>query len=156
MPTLFWFLIYLHLTSKEDVFRSEILRYVKNPHSSPSASDIDFHGLLTSELLNSGLKETLRLQGHSLSPRDLLDDTVLKIEGKEYVLKKGSLALGPSTLLNWNPDIYDNPSTWQGDRFVEKEPSDEVAAVNGQTTKIDPKHLKIPLAIWGGGSHLVI
>src|SRR5271168_2287175 len=130
MPTLFWFLTYLHRTSKEKLFRSEILRYVKEPRLSRSESDIDFHKLLTSELLNSGLKETLRLQGHSLAPRDLLDDTVIKIEGKEYVLKKGSITFAPSTLVNWNPDIYDKPTTWKGDRFVEKEAGDEFTAVN--------------------------
>ena len=157
MPTLFWWLAYLHITFQQDSFRNEVLRYVSST-GSPSDStkfEVDFPKLLSSGLLNSGLKETLRVQAHNLTPRDVIEDTFIKIEGKEYLLKKGSLAFAPSTLVNWNPDIYDQPTTWRGDRFVDKAASDEFTAVNERETKIDRKRLKFPLVIWGGGPHMV-
>jgi cytochrome P450 len=157
MPTLFWYLSYIHLTSQQDLFFSEIMQY-SNPTNSSSidTSEIDFHRLLTSDLLNSGLKETLRLQAHNLSPRKMDEDTILKIEGKEYLLRKGTMTFAPSTLINWNPDIYENPTKWKADRFVEKDVKDEYSSEQDHHTKLDAKKLKFPLPIWGGGIHMVL
>ena len=157
MPTLFWYLAYIHMTSQEDVFLSEILKYSTSVNSNKiNTSETDFGKLLTSDLLNSGLKETLRLQAHNLSPRNMDEDTVLKIEGKEYLLRKGTMAFAPSTLINWNPDIYEHPSKWKADRFVEKDVRDEYSSEHEHHTKIDAKKLKFPLPIWGGGIHMVV
>lgn len=149
MPTLFWFLAYMHINSLEDQFLNEIRKYTNPPNTSNlNISDIDIHKLVTSELLQSGLKETLRLQAHNLSPRNLEEDTVLKIEGRDYLLKKGTLAFAPSTLVNWSGDIYKDPMEWKAERFIEKE-------TVKQETKYDMKNLKMPLLIWGGGYHQV-
>jgi len=156
MPTLFWMLAYIHLNSQQQLFIDEIARCSNSTaHDSKiDISDIDFSKLLSSTLLNSGLKETLRLQGHNISPRNLREDTWIKIHGKEYLLKKGSLAFAPSSLLNLNPDIYEEPEKWKADSFVEKDTANDYIGQE-QKTKIDAKNLKIPLLIWGGGSHMV-
>lgn len=150
MPTLFWYLAYLHIGSLENQFLDEIKQYTKASSTTKiNISDIDIHKLVSSELLQSGLKETLRIQAHNLSPRNLVEDTVLKIDGREYLLKKGTLAFAPSTLVNWSADIYNDPRKWKAERFV------ETKDVHEQETKYNMKKLKMPLLIWGGGSHQV-
>jgi cytochrome P450 len=127
------------------------MQYTKvQPSSEIKISDIDFQQLFSSELLQSGLKETLRIQAHNLSPRNLVEDTVVKIEGKEYLLKKGSFAFAPSTLVNWNGDIYNAPTKWKPERFMDKQNE-----FQEQQPKYDMKKLKMPLLIWGGGHHTV-
>jgi cytochrome P450 len=156
MPTLFWYLVYIHLTSQQGIFLSEIMNY-STPRSSNeiNTSDTDFDKLLTSDLLNSGLKETLRLQAHNLSPRKMDEDTILKVEGKDYLLRKGTMAFAPSTLINWNPDIYEHPAEWKADRFVEKDVREESFSEHEHHIKKDIKKLKFALPIWGGGIHMV-
>jgi cytochrome P450 len=150
MPTLFWFLAYVHVHCTESQFLDEILKHAKQQNSSKiDISDIDFHKLLSSELLQSGLKETLRLQAHNISPRNLEEDTSLRIDGRDYLLKKGTLAFAPSTLVNWSADIYKEPKKWKAERFVEK------GGLQEQETKYDMRKLKMPLLVWGGGSHAV-
>ena len=156
MPTLFWFLAYMHLNLLENTFLNEIMKFVNTSAKPPkiNVSDIDFTKLLTSELLHSALKETLRLQAHNLSPRHLEEDTVVKIQGKDYLLKKGSMSFAPSTLVNWNADIYEDPKIWKAERFldkVEEESSPEIV----KDVKYDKKKLKIPLLIFGAGAHSV-
>lgn len=156
MYTLFWMLAYIHLNSQQQRFLDEIARCsnMTTHDSRINISDIDFSKLFSSALLNSSLKETLRLQAHNVSPRSLEEDTWIKIHGKEYLLRKGSLAFAPSTLLNLNPDVYEEPEKWKADRFVEKGAGDDYMG-REQRTKIDAKNLKIPLLIWGGGIHMV-
>ncbi len=119
-----------------------------------NVSDIDFPKLLSSELLHSALKETLRLQAHNLAPRHLEENTVIKIDGRDYLLKKGTMSFAPSTLVNWNPDIYEDPKTWKAERFLEKVQEGDSPA-NEKATKYDKKKLKIPLLIFGAGTHSV-
>jgi cytochrome P450 len=148
--------IYIHMNGLQGEFLNEIFNFVKTSYSSPvpTPADIDLNKIMSSPLLNSSLKETLRLHGHSLSPRDLAEDTVLRIEGKNYLLKKGSLSFAPSTILNRNPNIYPNPDTWIADRFIEKEgPEEYLGSEFG--TKSETKKFKMPLLIWGGGPHMV-
>ena len=95
------------------------------------------------------------MQAHNISPRNLEADTLVKVNGREYLLKKGSLAFAPSTLLNWNPDIYPEPQEWKADRFIEKDIRDEEYLRVEQGPKLDAKKLKFPLLIWGGGTHMV-
>src|SRR5271170_5925048 len=156
MSILFWLLAYIHLNSQQPDFLHEIEIYT-TPSSPPIAADSDFHKLLSSSsLLNSAFKETLRMQAHNISPRNLEADTLVKVNGREYLLKKGSLAFAPSTLLNWNPDIYPEPQEWKADRFIEKDIRDEEYLRVEQGPKLDAKKLKFPLLIWGGGSHMVL
>jgi cytochrome P450 len=111
MPTLFWFLAYVHVHSLQDKFRTEIMRFSKPTSSSGSSIlQYDYAGLLSSELLQSALKETLQIHAHNLSPRNLQEDTIVKVEGRSYLLKKGDVAFAPSTLVNWNPQIYTDPT----------------------------------------------
>jgi cytochrome P450 len=119
-----------------------------------NVSDIDFTKLVTSELLHSALKETLRLQAHNLSPRQLEEDTIIKIQGKDYLLKKGTMSFAPSTLVNWNADIYEDPMTWKAGRFLD-EVQEGCSPENTKDVKYDKKKLKIPLLIFGAGTHAV-
>jgi cytochrome P450 len=147
MPTLCWYLAYMHCKDQQGQFFEEVKRCV----GQPPFSNTNLSNVLTSELLHAGLKETLRLHGHNISPRILQDDTVLKIQGNEYILKKGTVAFSPSTLLNLNPDVFKDPEKWEAERFLENRgPHHEE---NG--TKYDIKKLKIPLLIWGAGTHAV-
>ena len=155
MSTLFWLLAYIHLNSLQTDFLHEIETYT-TASSPPKVADTDFHKLFSSSLLNSALKETLRVQAHNLSPRKVEADTLLKVNGREYLLKKGSLAFAPSTLLNWNPDIYPEPQEWKADRFIEKGVGEEDYTGPEQRPKLDPKKLKFPLLLWGGGAHMVV
>ena len=150
MPTLFWFLAYIHINSLEHTFLDEINRYAKISEKSSKIdlSNIDFPKLLSSELLHAGLKETLRLQMHNIAPRHLTEDSVITVDGREFLLKKGTFSFAPSTLVNWNPDIYEDPMLWKPERFLEKQVQE------GVNTKYDKTKLKIPLLIWGAGLHI--
>ena len=156
MPTLFWFLAYIHLNSLENTFLNEIIQSTNASAKSSkiNVSDIDFTGLLNSELLHSALKETLRLQTHNLAPRHLEEDTVVKIQGKDYLLKKGTMSFAPSTLVNWNADIYEDPKTWKSERFLDKG-QEGGSPKNEKCVKYDKTKLKIPLLIFGAGPHAV-
>ena len=156
MPTLFWFLAYIHLNSLENTFLNEIMKSINTSAmaSKINVSDIDFTKLVASELLHSALKETLRLQAHNLAPRQLEEDTIVKIQGKDYLLKKGTMSFAPSTLVNWNADIYEDPRTWKADRFLD-EVQDGSSPENTKGVKHDKKKLKIPLLIFGAGTHAV-
>ena len=156
MPTLFWFLAYIHLNSLENTFLHEIMKYTNTSAKSSKINvfDIDFTKLLSSVLLHSALKETLRLQAHNLAPRHLEEDTVLKIQGKDYLLKKGTMSFAPSTLVNWNADIYEDPKKWKAERFLDKV-KDGGSPENVKGVKYDKKKLKFPLLIFGAGAHAV-
>jgi cytochrome P450 len=156
MPTFFWYLAYILLTLQYDDFIKEIASFSSSSSSRtsiPRVSDVDFTKLLSSPLLNSGLKETLRIQNHGLSPRNLDEDTYIKIMGKEYLLKKGTFSFAPSTLVNRKPEIFEEPEEWKADRFIEKDARD-VYLDDGHPAKSDVKKLKT-LMIWGGGAHKV-
>jgi len=155
MTTLFWFIAYIHLSSQEPRFLEEVEKYT-TPMSSRKVLDTDFHKLLSSPFLNSALKETLRIQLHNVFPRYLIEDTLIKISGKEYILKKGSRASAPSTLLNYNPKIYPEPLKWKPDRFLANDAQGTDYLEKDEGPKIDVKKLKFPLVIWGGGSHMVL
>jgi cytochrome P450 len=81
-------------------------------------------------------------------------DTSIKIDGRDYLFKKGSLTFAPSTLVNLNPEIYERPEEWRANRFGDKDGNAEFFE-RQEKTKIDPKKLKFPLMIWGGGIHMV-
>lgn len=154
MSTLFWLLAYIHLNSQQVDFIEEIKKYTASSTSS-TLTDTDFHKLLSSLLLNSALKETLRIQAHNISPRNMEQDTLIKINGRDYLLRKGTLAFAPSTLVNWNPDIYPEPQKWKADRFIEKDVREDEYLGAEHGPKFDTKKLKFPLLIWGGGVHMV-
>jgi cytochrome P450 len=145
MPTLFWWLAYMHAKDQQNEFIEEAKRLVGNG----KLADMNLANVLSSELLHAGLKETLRIHGHNMSPRTLDEDLVMTIQGKEYLLKKGTVAFAPSTLVNLNPEIYSDPEAWEVERFLDNKNEYDGA------TKYDTKKLKIPLLIWGAGTHAV-
>jgi cytochrome P450 len=135
----------MHSKNQQAEFLAEAKRFVGDA----KLANMNFANLLSSELLHAGLKETLRIHGHNMSPRTMEEDIVMKIQGKEYLLKKGSVAFAPSTLVNLNPEIYSNPEMWEVERFLDNKNQHDGA------TKYDTKKLKIPLLIWGAGTHAV-
>jgi cytochrome P450 len=145
MPTLFWWLAYMHAKNQQHEFIAETKRLVGDG----KLANMNLANVLSSELLHAGLKETLRIHGHNMSPRTIEEDMILKIQGKEYLLKKGTVTFAPSTLVNLNPEIYSNPELWDVERFIENKNQYDGA------TKYDAKKLKIPLLIWGAGTHAV-
>lgn len=145
MPTLFWWLAYMHTKNQQSEFRAEAKRHAGDTN----LANMNLANVLSSELLHSGLKETLRIHAHNLSPRNVEEDIIMKIQEKEYLLKKGSVIFAPSTLVNLNPEIYSNPEAWEVERFL-----DTTNPYDG-ATKYDAKNLKIPLLIWGAGTRAV-
>jgi cytochrome P450 len=145
MPTLFWWLAYMHAKNQQHEFVAETKRLVGDG----KLANMNLANVLSSKLLHAGLKETLRIHGHNMAPRKMEEDLVLKIQGKEYHLKKGSMVFAPSSLVNLNPEIYSDPETWQVERFLDNKNQ------FGGATKYDPDKLKIPLLIWGAGIHAV-
>jgi cytochrome P450 len=135
----------MHSKNQQTEFFAEAKRLVGDA----KLANMNLANVLSSELLHAGLKETLRIHAHNMSPRTMEEDIVMKIQGKEYLLKKGTVAFAPSTLVNLNPEIYSNPEMWEVERFLDNKNQYDGA------TKYDVKKLKIPLLIWGAGTHAV-
>lgn len=94
--------------------------------------------------LSSALTETLRLRSTVTSVRRAMEDTVLSTKEHSVTIKKGRLVIAPIYALNTDPEVWDDPLIWQGDRFYGPEGVKRVSqmlAFGGGTSKCPGKSL---------------
>jgi hypothetical protein len=89
------------------------------------------------DLLDSCIKETLRMNAFSVVFREITSNFTMEMDGQTYLLKKGEEILASTT--NSNKNYYENPEQFIGDRFLDK---------NGKCT------LDATFNPFGGGSHI--
>ncbi|KAK3574792.1 hypothetical protein QTP86_018379 [Hemibagrus guttatus] len=98
-------------------------------------------------VLNSVLKETLRLRAAALITRDVMQDKTIKLSnGQEFVLRKGDrLCIFPFLSPQMDPQIHHEPEKFKFDRFLN---SDETMFCK---EGMQMKYCTMP---WGSGSNL--
>jgi cytochrome P450 len=101
-------------------------------------------------LLESGMRETLRLFSAFLVVRLCTHDTVLHPVGREPLrIMEGEMIFSTPRNIHMDPDVYSDPETFKLDRYLEE---DEKAfkMVGG-----DGKTLQGSYIPWGGGEQKV-
>ncbi|PBK58690.1 cytochrome P450 [Armillaria solidipes] len=87
-------------------------------------------------LVDSAIKESMRMSGLSSSMRTVDFDTKFPVGTSSFVLRRGDLILGDTRAVHYDDDIYPNASTFKVDRFL----------------GVDSKTLGIHT--WGGGVNI--
>uniref|UniRef100_A0A1I8ITJ4 Cytochrome P450 n=3 Tax=Macrostomum lignano TaxID=282301 RepID=A0A1I8ITJ4_9PLAT len=72
-------------------------------------------------LLDSFIKETFRLSSGVFMIRAVTEDTVLEVDGRSYLLRKGDKAAVYPPALHRDPEMYDSPNDFRHDRFIDNE-----------------------------------
>ncbi|KZO90346.1 cytochrome P450 [Calocera viscosa TUFC12733] len=160
-PNLVWTIYWLFLHVLQDETRTARLR-AEISTAMTGVFNSDLKQLLAAEpavferkefaLLSSALNETLRLCGSATSMRRVVEDFVITAastkgqgEPTAYLLRKGEDAYAITRTVHMDPDLYENPETFQIDRFL---------AEDGTCTRKfykNGKHVANNLMGWGGG-----
>ncbi|XP_061639633.1 prostacyclin synthase [Phyllopteryx taeniolatus] len=153
-PAAFWLLGFLltHPEAKEAV-QSEMrgLRLEdSSPQQTPSmARAKKTHG---TPVLDSVLKETLRLTAAAMISRDVVKDKVLPMaNGQEYRLRRGDkVCIFPFLSPQMDPEIHREPQIFKYDRFL----NEDLTA--REDFYKDGRRLKYFTMPWGAGSNMCV
>ncbi|KAL1984584.1 hypothetical protein VTN96DRAFT_8886 [Rasamsonia emersonii] len=141
-PMTTWLLInIIQSPSLLERFRAECQQARLSDPSDPSSVRFDMAQLKSSPFVQGVWKEALRLGSASAAARVLARD----VELQGYTLKRGSVVLLPVQLLHFDPDVFDDPHTFNPDRWI---PGDEDDARTAQKQKRQNANLRP----FGGGS----
>ncbi|CAL1706658.1 unnamed protein product [Somion occarium] len=103
-------------------------------------------GVSSLPLLESAIMETLRLWYAAVTVREVNEDTEIPSEDMKtfMVARPGDLVMGNSSAINMSDDFFEEPETFQIDRFV------------GCTAEKEDegKSRTLPLGSFGGGTHV--
>ena len=97
-------------------------------------------------ILQSAFFETLPMYQALFFTRETVEDFCLnpkETEGPKYMIEKGTRIMAFPNSMHMDPEIFDNPETFQYDRFLDPD------AVTKQGTKLS-NHLRP----FGGGAHM--
>ena len=139
MPAVFWVLFFLlkHPDALQAV-QTELQQF-PHDHDQPwTTQEID-----QMVVLQSVFTETLRMASSLRVLRDVLQDFDLNLKQPNqpnYRVQKGSVVVSFLPLLHFNPDIFDNPHSFQWDRFL--------------PNKNTSSNLDSMMRAFGGGVHL--
>ncbi|XP_030630211.1 cytochrome P450 7A1 [Chanos chanos] len=126
LPATFWTLFYMIRSPEAMKAASEEVR--RTFESSDQKPDpMDPHLVLTREqldnmpVLDSIIKEAMRLSSASLNVRVAKEDFLLHLDNKEsYRIRKDDvIALYPQ-MLHFDPEIYEDPLTYKYDRYLDE------------------------------------
>ncbi|KAJ6598482.1 cytochrome P450 [Mycena vulgaris] len=135
----FWLFAHL-LSDREALSRvsQEIRATVTPGHYSLSAMCAADPALLFGPLLpilDSAVKETLRLHVLPTAVRTASADTTIAGDGKTYRIAKGEYVMADVRAIYLDPCVYTDPTTFKVDRFL------------------DEKNARLP-SVWGSGGHI--
>jgi cytochrome P450 len=69
--------------------------------------------------LDSCINETLRLSAFTMSIREVMaDNTFVSDSGRKYLLKKGDRVVLSGSSIHYDPEVYENPTEFQYDRYI--------------------------------------
>jgi cytochrome P450 len=160
----FWYLTFV-LTSEK--YFPAVLKRIRS-YALPNAtieSDAIFNlpALFSDPLLVACFQETLRLRAQNGSVRVVNEETIIPINDREYLLRKGSLVFIPAPLIHLDPEIYDNATDFLPERFLDSDLESTIISNEVESSK-PPSKLKffkngVPvrhyLLPFGGGDNLV-
>lgn len=107
----------------------------------PKASDLD-----KLQILDSAIREALRLSSGSLTVREVLEDFALETEGDTHQLRKGDRVCLAPFITHRDPDVFEDPLQYKYDRFY-AEGGHKQFYKNGQ-------RVALPLMPFGAGSSM--
>ncbi|KAL6304073.1 cytochrome P450 [Sparassis latifolia] len=149
----FWYLSYI-LVDNDRVarIRSEVCQILKECGGSIEHLVTADPAVLDAEncpLLESAMKETLRLCSEFIIARVAKEDTVFDVPDQgSYHVRKGEWVFGLPSVVHMDPDIYDSPTEFRMDRFLE---------ADGRTARKfqkEGRRVDNSLMFWGGGGHV--
>ncbi|MCI4375304.1 hypothetical protein PGIGA_G00107880 [Pangasianodon gigas] len=140
-PAAFWLLGFL-------LTHPEALKAVKEELRSLQHLPLD--KIENTPVLNSVLKETLRLRAAALITRDVMQDKTVKLSnGQEYVLRHGDrLCIFPFLSPQMDPQIHHEPEKFKFDRFLNSDGTEK--------SRFCKEGLRMNYGTmpWGAGSNL--
>lgn len=107
----------------------------------PKASDLD-----KLQMLDSAIREALRLSSGSLTVREVLEDFALETEGDTHQLRRGDRVCLAPFITHRDPDVFEDPLQYKYDRFY-AEGGRKQFYKNGQ-------RVALPLMPFGAGSSM--
>ncbi|XP_035008075.1 prostacyclin synthase [Hippoglossus stenolepis] len=151
-PAAFWLLGFLltHPTAMEAV-KSEVRR-LTSQESYPQHPPINPLEAHSTPVLDSVLRETLRLTAAVMIRREVMQDKRLRMaNGQEYHLRQGDkVCLFPFLSPQMDPEIHQDPQIFKYDRFL-----NEDNTVKDKFYK-EEKRLKYYTMPWGAGKNICI
>ena len=126
----------------------------------------DIPSLLADPLLRACFQETLRLRAQNSATRMAIEDTTIPVNGKQHLIRKGTLVNIPALLIHLDPEIYSNVDEFQPERFldtnlesalVDKTSDNEEGRVENKSPKFFKRGIPVKqyLMPFGGGENLV-
>ncbi|KAJ7338854.1 hypothetical protein JRQ81_012756 [Phrynocephalus forsythii] len=141
IPATFWTLFYLiknpeaMKAATEEIQRvlekAGIIISSNRKHISLNRKQLD-----SMPVLDSIIKETLRLSSASMTVRVAKEDFVLQLGSGSYNIRKDDIIALYPQLLHFDPEIYSDPLTFKYDRFLEESGDEKMTFYrNGQKLK---------------------
>ncbi|XP_063076159.1 cytochrome P450 7A1 [Engraulis encrasicolus] len=133
LPATFWTLLYMIRSPEAMRAASEEVKRILES-SNQKADPTNPQLMMTREqldnmpVLDSIIKEAMRLSSASLNVRVAKEDFLLHLDNKEsyHIRKDDVLALYPQ-MLHFDPEIYDDPLTYKYDRFLDENGMEKTA-----------------------------
>jgi len=155
VPTTFWVVNYL-LASKEaqEAIQNELNEIRKRRRDASHEANFSLQEMEDMKCIDSLISEVLRLKSttgafrHRRCKQDFTISLTVKGEKKSFDVKKDDLFLTCPKLVHLDADIYDDPETFQWDRFL-RNPEGTSSIVSKSGLKINK-----PLDAFGGGPSL--
>ena len=95
--------------------RAELAEHLGSPSSSPP--DLPAKRLDELRLLDSAVREAMRLATGSLTVRRAVEATSLEVGGRSYAIREGDRVCLSPHFIHQDPEIHPDPATYRHDRF---------------------------------------
>lgn len=141
IPSTFWTLYWL-LRSPEGL--AAVLAEVAEHCAPNQAPNVSALGDL--KLLDSSIREALRLSSGSLTVREVLEDFALETEAGSYPLRKGDRVCLAPFITHRDPGVFEDPLEYKYDRFY--------AEGGRKQFYKDGKRVPLPLMPFGAGASM--
>ncbi|XP_061442982.1 7-alpha-hydroxycholest-4-en-3-one 12-alpha-hydroxylase-like [Rhineura floridana] len=153
-PASFWILAHLMKNPKAmDEVRKEVDRTLKESgqevKAGSAALNVTKEMLEKAPVLDSAVKETLRMASAPLLIRAVMEDMEIKMnDGTEYALRKGDrVGVFPYLSAHLDPEIHPDPHAFKYDRFLSLDGMKKEFYKNGEKVK----YFTMP---WGAGTSM--
>jgi len=151
IPAVFWTLY--HILQEPTIYQAvhaEVEAVLRDGNNKDNNGFFTLEQLDRMVLLKSAFYESLRLYNGSFTTREAVSDFVFdpkKPGQSKYFIRKGTRIMPFWATLHYDPELFDDPETYQYDRFAPVAGKPAVFTKNG-------KQVAEPLRAFGGGGHL--
>ncbi|KAK3102926.1 hypothetical protein FSP39_014974 [Pinctada imbricata] len=104
---------------REEVMES--IKYKMNDRDDEGRIEFSLEEVDSLKVLDSIIKETLRISGGVFMVRGIAEDTWFEMnDGQKYFLRKGDKVAMYPPAIHRDPEIFENPDEYKFDRFVDR------------------------------------